>query len=178
PEHHSMLTDILGRATKMRVSEVRDNTPVEPDRIYVIPPGKKLVLAKGRLQLGPRTEVRGQSRPIDHFMRSLAAEHGHKAIGVVLSGTANDGTLGLEEIKAAGGITFAQDVTAEQASMPRSAIAAGAVDFVLPPDEIARELGRIGRHPYIAATPEADRDSEPAFGRILDILRQSSGVDF
>jgi two-component system CheB/CheR fusion protein len=178
PTHESILSGILGRATKMPVAEITHDAAVEPNRVYVIPPNHSLALAEGRLQLLARTEVRGQARPIDHFMRSLAAEHGHKSIGVVLSGTASDGTLGLEEIKAAGGITFAQDVTAEQASMPRSAIAAGAVDFVLPPDEIARELGRIARHPYVAPTLEPDRESEPAFVRILDILRQATGVDF
>ena len=113
-------------------------------------------------------------------MRSLAEEHGHKAIGIVLSGTANDGTLGLQEIKAAGGIAFAQDNTAEQASMPRSAIASGAVDFVLPPDEIARELGRISRHPFVGqlAADDPSIANAPALGRIFDILRHGSGVDF
>ncbi|HET9653449.1 MAG TPA: CheR family methyltransferase, partial [Usitatibacter sp.] len=121
----------------------------------------------------------GQARPIDHFMRSLAEGHGHKSIGIVLSGTANDGTLGLEEIKAAGGITFAQDSTAEQASMPRSAVASGAVDFVLPPQEIAKELAHIAHHPYVAPTgADATLLQEPAFGRVLDLIRQSTGADF
>jgi two-component system CheB/CheR fusion protein len=175
-----MLPDILTRATKMAVAQVLDNMPVQPDHVYVIPPGKNLVFAKGRLELAPRTEIRGQQRPIDHFMRSLAEEHGHKAIGVVLSGTANDGSLGIQEIKAAGGITFAQDNTAEQQSMPRSAIATGTIDFVLPPDEIAKELGRIARHPYVK--PELDQGSialnDSSMQRILGILRHSTGVDF
>jgi|SRR5215510_10871745 len=97
--------------------------------------------------LRPR-ESSGVHRSIDHFFRSLAEDQGHKAIGVVLSGPALTGTLGLEEIKAAGGITFAQNETAQHDSMPRSAIAAGCVDFVLPPDEIAGELARIARHRY------------------------------
>src|SRR5262249_39842856 len=149
PTHASMLPEILTRSTSMPVSQVEDNMPVEPNHVYVIPPGKNLVFGQGLLQLGPRIEGRGQLRPIDHFMRALAEEHGHKAIGVVLSGTANDGSLGVQEIKAAGGITFAQDSTAEQQSMPRSAIATGAIDFVLPPDEIGKELGRIAHHPYV-----------------------------
>ena len=102
PTHASMLPEILTRSTSMPVAQVEDNMPVRPDHVYVIPPGKNLVFAQGLLQLGPRTEIRGQQRPIDHFMRALAEEHGHKSIGVVLSGTANDGTLGVAEIKAAG----------------------------------------------------------------------------
>ena len=179
PTHGSMLTEILSRATKMPVSEVKERMPAKPDHVYVIPPNKHLVLGEGRLQLQPRVEVRGQSRPIDHFMRSLAEEQGHKAIGVVLSGTANDGTLGLEEIKAAGGITFAQDDTAEHSGMPQSAIASGTVDFVLPPDEIAREIGRIARHPYIApADVDPSLGHEPSFARVVDLLRNGTGVDF
>ena len=85
--------------------------------------------------------------PIDAFLHALAADRGNKAIGVILSGTASDGTLGLKAIKAAGGITFAQDVqTARYDSMPRSAIATGVVDFVLAPAEIARQLAAIGRN--------------------------------
>jgi two-component system, chemotaxis family, CheB/CheR fusion protein len=131
PTHQSILSEILGRATDMPVAQVEDNTPVRPNRVYVIPPGVNLVFGRGLLKVAPRGEGRRQARPIDHFMRALAEEHGHKAIGIVLSGTANDGTLGIQEIKAAGGITFAQDSTAEQESMLRSAIATGAVDFVL-----------------------------------------------
>src|SRR6185369_402558 len=105
---------------------------------------------------------------------------GHKSIGVVLSGTANDGSLGIQEIKAAGGITFAQDDTAEQNSMPASAIATGAVDFVLPPHEIGRELGEIARHPYVrpAFDQGAIRPDESSMTRILGILRNATGVDF
>ena len=160
PTYHSVLSQILNRATTMPVMEVADNTPVEPDHVYVIPPGKNLVFSDGHLQLAPRTQKLGQHRPIDHFMRSLAEEHGHKSIGVVLSGTASDGTLGIQEIKAAGGITFAQDSSAEQQSMPRSAVATGAVDFVQSPAEIGKELEWIARHPYVSpAVPGGGRSS-------------------
>src|SRR3989449_11113310 len=110
-----------------------------------------MVVAGGILRLSPRTEPRGQHRPIDHFLRSLAEDQGHRAIGVILSGSATDGPLGLESIKAEGGITFAQDDTAQHRSMPNSAVAAGGVDFVLPPIAIAAELHRISRHPYVAS---------------------------
>ena len=184
PKHHSMLAEILQRTTKLPVHEVENNMRVRPNNAYVIPPGKSLVFAHGNLQLAPRTEERGQHRPIDHFMRSLAEEHGHKAIGVVLSGTGNDGTLGMQEIKTAGGITFVQDDTAEQGSMPRSALASGSVDFVLPPDEIAAEIARIARHPLVApatATPKPEGSlprNDASVQRILELLRRETGVDF
>ena len=179
PTHESLLPEILGRATAMKVMEVREDGAVEPNRVYVIPPNKHLAFGNGRLHLSPRVDSRGQPRPIDHFMRSLAEEHGHKAIGVVLSGSANDGTLGLEEIKSGGGITFAQDSTAEQPSMPRSAVAAGSVDFVLPPDEIAHEISRIAKHPYVAPDDvDPSTREEPVFGKILELLRAQTGVDF
>ena len=179
PAHKSMLAGILGRAASMPVSELTQDTATEPNHVYVLPPNRNLAWGIGVLRLEPRTEAPGHARPVDHFMRSLAEGHGHKAIGVVLSGTANDGTLGLEEIKAAGGITFAQDTTAEQEGMPGSAIASGAVDYVLPPGEIARELARIARHPHIAPSgSDAAATPDPAFTRILEMLREGTGVDF
>src|SRR5690349_7717367 len=129
PKHESALSAILGRVTRLPVSEAEPDTVVEPDHVYVMPPGKSMVLSHGALALGPRPASVAQYRPIDHFMRSMVEERGHRSIGIVLSGTGSDGTLGLTEIKAAGGITFAQDASADQDSMPRSAIAAGVVDF-------------------------------------------------
>src|SRR4029077_4378635 len=126
--------------------------------VYIITPGADLVLSGGDLLPYKRTEARGQHRPIDLFLRSLAEERGHKAIGVILSGSATDGTLGCEEIKAAGGITFAQDDSAQHDSMPRSAAAAGRGELVLSPADIARELARIARHPYV--DPEAQEKAE------------------
>jgi two-component system CheB/CheR fusion protein len=175
PRHDSQLADILGRETRMAVTKVASNTAIEPNRVYVIPPGKILTLSQGVLQLAPRADGDGVPRPVDHFMRSLAQEHGHTSIGVILSGSASDGTQGVEEIKAAGGITFAQDATAEHDGMPRSAIAAGSVDFVLPADEIGREIGRIARHPYVTA---AGRANDTQIGRVLELLRRATGVDF
>ncbi|HUR27661.1 MAG TPA: chemotaxis protein CheB, partial [Planctomycetota bacterium] len=180
PEHQSMMPEILQRSSGMRVAQVEDNQPIRPDHVYVIPPGKSLVMADGMLQLSPRVEVRGLHLPIDLFMRSLAEHQGHKAIGVILSGTANDGTLGMEEIQAAGGITFAQDDTAEQTSMPRSVMAAGCADFVLPPAEIAKEIERISKHPYVQHDVENLEfpRKDPAILRVLELLRKASGVDF
>ena len=152
PTHASALAEILSRSTKMPVLEVHDEPTVEPNHVYVIPPARSMVIAGGTLQLLPR-EGGGVHRPIDRFFRALAEDRRHQAIGVVLSGTASDGTLGLEAIKAEGGITFAQDATAQHEGMPHSAIASGCVDFVLPPNEIAREIIRIGQHPYARRRP-------------------------
>ncbi len=177
PERDSNLAPILSRATRMRVAEVRDEPAVEPNHIYVIPPGRDMIIAGGKLRLQPQ-ERGPQHRGIDHFFRSLAADCGNKAIGVVLSGGLSDGTLGLEEIKAEGGITFAQDESAVHESMPLSAVASGCVDFVLSPEEIAGEITRIARHRSVLPAPIAEGEQEPARSRIARIVHKATGVDF
>jgi two-component system, chemotaxis family, CheB/CheR fusion protein len=152
PGHESALGEILARTTEMPVREVTDKMVVRPNHVYVIPPDKRLSVARGLLRLGERGQAAGAARSIDSFLESLAREQQGRAIGVILSGTASDGTLGLEAIKAEGGVTFAQDESAKYDSMPRSAMAAGCVDFVLSPEGIARELARIARHPYVAGS--------------------------
>src|SRR6266849_3533826 len=184
PTHESVLTELLTKTTEMPVRQVTDATPVEPNHVYVIPPNVDLIISQGILRLTARTEARGHHMPIDRFLRSLAEDQGSNAIGVVLSGTASDGTLGLAAIKAEGGITFAQDEkSAKFDGMPKNAIAAGCVDFVLPPDEIARELARIRAHPYLAPssssrTAELVPDGDPQLKDILHLLRAANGVDF
>jgi len=148
PEHESALAQLLSKATALPVVEAANSLAIEPDHIYVIPANATLRIAQGVLKLAPREAGSGASRTIDAFFEALADDQRERAIGVILSGTASDGTLGLEAIKAEGGITFAQDETARFDSMPRSAIAAGCVDFVLSPERIAKELARIARHPY------------------------------
>jgi two-component system CheB/CheR fusion protein len=169
PVHDSALTQLLGRATLLPVHEVTNNLRVEPNHVYVIPPNANLSITEGVLTLGPRPKTRTPHRSIDFFFEALANDQRDHAIGVILSGTATDGTVGLEAIKAEGGITFAQDDSARYDSMPRSAVAAGSVDFVLSPEDIATELARIAKHPaVIGALPgssteaEADRASATA----------------
>jgi len=153
PQHESALTQILARATSMPVREATNNLRVEANRVYIIPPNTNLTIQRGVLQLGPRQDGRRPARSIDSFFESLAQDQRERAIGVILSGTATDGTLGLEAIKAEGGITFAQDESAKYDSMPKNAVAAGCVDFVLKPKDIAKELARIAMHPYVAGQP-------------------------
>ena len=141
----------------MPVLEATQDLAVRPDHVYVIPKNVTMTIAEGVLQLAPRGEARSPHLPIDLFLESLAEDRQTAAIGVILSGTGSDGTRGLAEIKAAGGITFAQDKdSAKHDGMPASAIASGSVDFILPPDKIAQELARIGRHPYLAPPQFAD----------------------
>ena len=165
PQHESALTHLLARATTMPVCEVTQNLRVEPDSIYVIPPNVQMAISDGVLKLTPRSQVRGASRSIDFFFEALAHDQRERAIGVVLSGTASDGTLGLEAIKAEGGVTFAQDDSAKYDSMPRSAIAAGVVDFTLAPVQIAAELARIAKHPFVlGAAARESHQSHPSHG--------------
>ena len=178
PRHSSSLVELLSRTTRMPVLGAQDGMVVEADHVYVIPPNASLTTADGTLHLVPRPL--GHQMPIDIFFRSLAEAEGSNAIGVILSGTASDGTLGLQAIKAEGGITFSQDEkSAKYDGMPRSAIATGCVDFILPPRGIADELVRLCRHPYVAqAHAEEAAPSEPDFKEIFAILRAATGVDF
>ena len=139
PQHESALTQLLARATALPVQDVTNNLRVDPNRVYVIPRNTNLSIAHGVLQLQPRPNTRSPHRSIDFFFESLAQDQRERAIGVILSGTATDGTLGLEAIKAEGGITFTQDESARYDSMPKSAQAAGCVDFVLSPADVAHE---------------------------------------
>jgi len=181
PEHKSMLTELISKKTVMRVSEVTNGMTVEPNHVYVIPANATMSISNSSLQLEPRGESRGVHMSIDHFMRALAEQQGNHAIGIILSGSGTDGTAGLAEIQAHGGMTFAQDeASAKYASMPVSAVAAGCVDYVLPPRAIAHELARIARHPYLARAEAADIAPAENTGLTLvfKLLRKTTGVDF
>ena len=184
PSHQSLLSDIIAKTTRMHVEEVSAGTPVKRNQVYVIPPKTLMAIVDGVFVLTPRTKGPGQHLAVNFFMQSLASERDSRAIGVVLSGTGTDGTLGLESIKAEGGITFAQQPeTAKFDGMPRSAIDSGCVDFVETPREIARELARITRHPYVSRGQAPETESavsvnQQDFTRIIEQLRRTSRVDF
>lgn len=183
PTHESALSSLLARTTIMPVTEARNNLPLEPNRLYIIPPNKNMGISARRLKLFPR---RGNGRqehlPIDRFFNSLAEQEASNAVGIILSGSGTDGTQGLLAIKAAGGITFAQEEkSAKYAAMPGNAITAGCVDFVLPAEKMGQELGRIGGHLSLAfpdGKSEEPMTQEKAFEAILLLLRQRTGVDF
>lgn len=184
PHHASRLASLLGKVTDMPVIEVTETTKPEPNTVYVQPSDKCVILKKGALRLIKRTERLNLA--IDHFFESLAEECGARAIGVVLSGTGSDGTAGLRAIKAAGGLTFAQDEgSAKFDAMPRNAVRSGAVDAVHTPRDIAREIHRIARHPYIRHPFAEHEEAEKAIykqaddlGRIFFSLKKQMGVDF
>jgi two-component system, chemotaxis family, CheB/CheR fusion protein len=184
PNHKSLLSEILGRTTKMPVNEVQDGMTVEPNSVYIIPPNTKMMLSGGVLQLTPREKVQGKYMPGDAFFTSLAADRGRKAIAVVLSGADGDGSQGLKAIKAAGGVTFAQcEDTAKFDSMPNTAVATGNVDFVLPPQQIAEELANLSRNSsFWTSLPLIMVDKLPeegsALATIFVLLRSATGVDF
>ncbi len=180
PEHESSLTEILARHSPMPVREVTDGTQIEPDHVYIIPPGKRMTVEDRVLKLEPRGEGYSSYHTIDAFFGSLAVDCESGCIGVVLSGTANDGTVGLEEIKAAGGITFAQDErSAAQPSMPLNAVASGCVDYVMTPSDIAEQLARLARHPFLAAAATiGDKPSDAgSYRSVKESLRRVTGLD-
>jgi len=182
PHHASRLPSLLAKVTEMPVTEVGGRIEPKPNSVYVQPPNKGVVCKDGTLALVRRTER--MNLAIDHFFESLAEAHGPRAIGVILSGSGSDGTAGLRAIKAAGGLTFAQDEeSAKYPSMPRNAIQSGFVDAALSPDEIAKEIKRIGDHPYIQQSDFGRIEEEREEGlddmhRIFLILRRQTGVDF
>ncbi len=182
PHRESAFSQILERHTQMPVRQIEQGMPIEPNHVYVIPPNCDLTITDSRLHISDLNRPRITYTTIDLFFRSLAESQGSSAIGVVLSGTGSDGTAGLTAIKGQGGITFAQDShSAKYDSMPASAVAAGCVDFVLPPEEIARELAQIRRHPYVAGelmeAVEA-QGTDANMAQIFRLLRRATKVDF
>src|SRR5215472_5991642 len=160
PQHESALPSLLANRTTMPIVQVTEGLAILPRHVYVIPPNVQMDIEKGVLHLLPRPYDRSQFTPIDFFFQSLARWAQSRSIGVILSGIASDGTSGIREIKAAGGITLAQSPqTAKYDGMPRSAIATGMIDLVLSPQEIAEHLTHIYTHPYIGETSSLFGDS-------------------
>lgn len=182
PTHESILPGLLQKWSSIPVEEVTDNVLVEPDRIYIAPADKLLTAVDGRLQLSPRPPKGERNLPIDVFFSSLAEVHHGQAIGVVLSGTAADGTLGLKAIKEQGGFTFAQEPgSAAAAAMPENAIEAEVVDFILQPEKIPGQLMDLSETFKSGLTedvPEGSLAREEAFRELLYLLRTRTGMDF
>jgi two-component system CheB/CheR fusion protein len=182
PDHKSILTDLIRRYTRMQVFEVEDGVAVQPNCTYIIPPNRDMAFLNGTLQLMEPSAPRGQRLPIDFFFRSLAQDQQERAIGIVLSGTGSDGTLGIRAIKGEGGMVMAQNPeSTEFDGMPRSAIATGLVDYKLPPAEMPAQLiayavrafGRLHR-PDAVPAPR----TENAMKNIFVLLRSQTGHDF
>ncbi|MES9954444.1 MAG: chemotaxis protein CheB [Candidatus Thiodiazotropha sp. 6PLUC2] len=185
PNHKSILSELLSKDCHLPVVEITDGMTIAPDHVYVIPPNEQLTLLHNTLIFIPNVDNKRHYNPADVFFQSLAEDRGAAAVGVVLSGTASDGTLGCRAIKEVGGITFAQDnESAEYDGMPANAVAAGCIDFVLAPAEIARELERIARHASLRPSVAVDHDEEvlaatpEQLNKIFILLRARTGNDF
>jgi len=182
PTHKGIMAELLQRGTSMPVFQVKDRMRVEANCVYVIPPNKDMSILHGVLHLLDPLAPRGLRLPIDFFFRALADDQQEHSIGVILSGMGSDGTLGLRAIKEKAGVVFVQEpASAKFDGMPRSAINSGAVDMALPPPAIARELARIGSHPYVIEGRQAmleEMISEDGMSKAFHLLRNATGVDF
>ncbi len=182
PSRASLMVDLLAGHTKNIVRQASDGMPLEPGNVYVIPPGAYLSIRGGTLHLSEPQERHGARLPIDFFLRSFAAERGRRAICVILSGTGADGTLGLKAIKEKGGLVIAQNPDeATYDGMPRSAIATGSVDFVLPVGEIPAMLAKYASEmPARDARPDRASDDDAAnwLAAVIDLLRTQTAHDF
>jgi two-component system CheB/CheR fusion protein len=185
PQHESALVPLLSVQSALPVIQADDGMYVEPNRVYVIPPNRQLVISGRKLHVSPRPGDKSQYNPIDAFFVSLAQAGGSRAAGVVLSGTASDGSEGMREIKIAGGLTIAQTPqTAKYDGMPRSAIATGMVDLVLPPDQIGPKLAEFALGASASAMPLTAEIlpevvlTDEQLHELFDLLRPVSGIDF
>lgn len=184
PDYKSQLVPLLTSRSKLPVLEVENKMPLEPDFFYVVPPGKELNILDGTFHLTDRPDEGYDYRPINRFFTSLAETFKEYTVGIVLSGTDGDGTLGLKSIKMYGGLTFAQDDSALFNSMPKTAIAEGAVDLVLSPKEIGEELNSLARQKetYFQALQELNGEmisnKDEDLTTILQMVQKTSGVDF
>lgn len=182
PDYKSLMVELLSKHTEMKVYRVEDGVAIEPDCVYLLPPKKNMNIYHGKLYLTETSHIHGLNLPINIFFRSLAEDKQDKAIGVILSGTGTDGTLGLRDIKGVGGMVMVQDVlTSKFDGMPRSAISTGLVDYVLPPEKMPEQL--ISYVQQISKTktgidsivPEKKVDS---LTKVLSLLNKSQNIDF
>src|SRR5262245_47121775 len=182
PDHKSILTDLIRRYTRLQVFEVEDGMVVRPNCAYIIPPGRDMACLGGTLSLLEPSAPRGQRLPIDFFFRSLAQDQREKAIGIVLSGTGSDGSLGVRAIKGEGGMVMAQSPSStEYDGMPRSAIATGLLDYVLSPAEMAPQIIAYVCHSPARQGPQAVAlapKDESGLKKIFILLRAQTGHDF
>lgn len=181
PDYKSFMGELLSRHTSISIEVASDGVNIESDHIYLIPPKMNMTIVGGKLYL---KEIIGRhlNLPIDIFFRSLAADQENNAIGIILSGTGTDGTLGIRAIKESGGMTMSQDdQTAKFDGMPRSSISTGMIDFVLPPSQLAQELANYIKHPFINKNSTIESQllqNQSVFNKIIAILHDAKNVDF
>ena len=182
PTHVSIMPELIQKRTKMQVLQIKDGMRVEPNTVYVVPPNQNLSILNGTLQLMELSQPRGANLPIDSFFRALARDQGPNAVGIILSGTGSDGTLGVKAIKGEAGMVMVQDeLSAKYDGMPKSAIATGHADYVLPPAEMPGQLIKYLQHVInktAATVPDDDLRIPDTLQKIYIILRARTGHDF
>ena len=181
PTRKGIMAELLQRCTKMQVMQVKDQTVVRPNCVYIIPPNKSMSILHGVLHLFVPVAIRGHRLPIDYFLSSLAQDQQQKAIGVILSGMGSDGTQGLSEIKAKGGLAVAQEpANAKFDSMPRSVIDAGLADIVATAEELPSQIISYLKSPphAVAATSGSEASMRSAAEKILILIRSRTSHDF
>lgn len=181
PTHKSLMVSLLKNYTKMAVTQVKDNTKIVPNHVYIIPPNKDMAILNGKLHLMDPMAARGFRKPIDFFLRSLAEDQTDRAVGIILSGTGTEGTLSLKDIKGKGGLSIVQDpITAKYDGMPRSAIAAGAEDFILPIKEMPDVLLKYAKNRKFKLEDKPIPVSTPneLLEKIFILLRNETGCNF
>jgi len=182
PDYKSMMMELLSKFTNMRLRRIEDSMEIEPDTVYLIPPKKNVELNEGKFKLLDRPDIHSLNLPIDIFFKSLAYEYGEKSIGIVLSGTGTDGTLGVRSIKEYGGLVIVQEPeTSKFDGMPRSALSTGIADYVLSPEDIPYQIMKYIKHPVIAKSvnePPTPLKSEDHMAKIYQLLKNRFGLDF
>jgi len=181
PDYKSLMVELLSKKTAMPVHRAEDAMEVLPNHVYLIPPKKNLTIFHGKLLLSDQDHSRGINLPIDLFLRSLADDQADRAVAIILSGTGSDGMRGVRAVKENGGMVMVQsEESAKFDGMPRSAISTGLADFVLPPDQMPKQLQAFIKHPYVTKTERSESliSNEDGMIRIFALLRERCKVDF
>jgi two-component system CheB/CheR fusion protein len=182
PQHKSIMASLLDKHTLMPVTQIDDGTTLEPNHVYLNPPGKNVAVFNSRLHLLEPVRTSAINMPVDFFFRSLSEDQGEKAIGIILSGTASDGTLGVKAVKGEGGMVMVQQPeTAKYDGMPRSAIETGLVDFILPVEKMPETLIHYAQHPFLESLAKVKLSDPPVrnqIEKIFALIRSATGHDF
>ena len=182
PQHKSIMASIVDKHTRMTVEQIEDGTKIEPNHVYLNPPGKNVAVFNRSLHLLEPVKTSTINMPVDFFFRSLSEDQGEKAIGIILSGTASDGTLGIKAIKGEGGMVMVQQPeTAKYDGMPKSAIETGLVDFILPVEKMPETLIQYVQHPFLEALDKIKLSAPPIknqIQKIFALIRSRTGHDF
>ena len=182
PNHKSIMASLLEKQTRMVVREIEDGTELRANHVYLNPPGKNVAMFNRSLHLLEPIKNSTINMPIDFFFRSLSEDQGEKAIGIILSGTASDGTLGIKAIKGEGGMAMVQQPdTAKYDGMPKSAVETGLIDFILPVEKMPDTLIRYVQHPYLELQSQiklTDTSIKNQMQKIFSLIRSSTGHDF